>query len=79
MNWKQEAMSQRVTKAGEKGHTGLYDWRMYEPDHRLSWNCEEGRAALEVRKIPEDRLEICATEAGKKTKEVYITPGTRCC
>jgi hypothetical protein len=48
-------------------------WQMREPNHQLSWSPDAGTADLTIRKCRDGILEVCATEEGKRTKQVFIT------
>jgi hypothetical protein len=49
-----------------------HEWKMYEPDHSLSWSLEVGSAGFKIMKCSDGSLDICADETGKRTKQVFI-------
>jgi hypothetical protein len=59
-------MTQRITKADE------WDWQMRDDDHPRWSSPERGGAALEIRKYDDGSVEICATETGKRDKNILI-------
>jgi hypothetical protein len=61
-----ERSAQRITADERK-------WRMREPDHPLSWTIDDmGSAEVTIEKYRDGGLGICASETGKRTREVYI-------
>ena len=58
-------MTQRIT-------TNEHEWKMYEPDHSLSWSPDNGSAEFRIQKCSDGSLSIYASVTGKRTKEVYI-------
>ena len=59
-------MTQRITKVDE------WNWRMKVDDHSLWSGPERGEAALEIRKYHDGSVGICATETGKRDKNISI-------